>query len=194
LRLGRSGIRNIFLVLFTVTLVSWSNASYIHLKAQLAQLLIEVAWQNTLNGQPKQKPWPWADTWPIAKLSSNKLGNDLLVLAGADGSSLAFGPGHMSGTMQPGEAGTSVIAGHRDTHFRFLQELEKGDSMLVQDETGSWHSFAVNAIEIIDSHNEPDWNLDLSRDELHLVTCYPFDAISPGGPLRFIVTLNRFAG
>jgi len=64
----------------------------------------------------------------------------------------------------------------------------------VQDETGSWHSFSVAVIEIIDSHNEPDWNLDLSRDEVHLVTCYPFDAISPGGPLRFIVTLNRFSG
>jgi sortase A len=188
---GTIALKTTIIILFTVTIMSWSNASYIHMKAELAQLLLEVAWQKTLDVGGNSKPWPWADTWPIARLSNYKLDDDLLVLAGAHGSSLAFGPGHMDGTILPGSVGTSVIAGHRDTHFRFLERLETGDTMLLQNRTGEWHVFSVGAIEIKDSGDDPTWILDLSRDEIHLVTCYPFDAISPGGPLRYIVTLVR---
>ena len=179
------------LVLFTFTIASWSNAGYIHLKAELAQILMEIAWQKTLNGEANAKPWPWADTWPVARLKSVKLDDDLLVLAGTYGSALAFGPGHMNGTSLPGRVGTSVIAGHRDTHFRFLQVLTPGDSISLQDTSGSWHGYQVHSTSVVDTKANPDWQLDLSRDEIHLVTCYPFDAISTGGPLRFIVKLIR---
>ena len=184
-------LRLTLLALFAVTILSWSNASYIHLKAELAQLLMEAAWQETLTRHAGSKPWPWADTWPIAKLSSHKLEDDLLVLAGAYGSSLAFGPGHMDGTTLPGTVGTSVIAGHRDTHFEFLETLNIGDTIQLQDRFSDWHSYKVDSTEVIDTNVESDWELDLTQDEIHLVTCYPFDAISPGGPLRYIVRLAR---
>ena len=71
----------------------------VHLrKAQLAQLLIERAWQRALAGEPAPKPWPWADTWPVARLDAPAQGVSLFVLAGSSGRTLAFGPGHEQGT------------------------------------------------------------------------------------------------
>ena len=101
------------------------QASYIHAKAVFAQLLLETAWTETLNGQKEVKPWPWADTWPIARLSAPALGISRIVLAGASGSSLAFGPGHLFGSSSPGEKGNVIISGHRDTHFSFLEKIKK---------------------------------------------------------------------
>ena len=78
----------------------------IYLKAELAQyLLLEKAWTRTLQGENQVKPWPWADTWPVARLQLPKYGIDLIVLSGASGRTLAFGPGHVSTSAQPGTKG-----------------------------------------------------------------------------------------
>src|SRR5688500_11563212 len=45
-----------------------ANGAYIHAKAWLAQRLIASAWARTLEGEREVKPWPWADTWPVARL------------------------------------------------------------------------------------------------------------------------------
>ena len=68
--------------------------AWIHAKAMLAQSLLETAWSETLRTGKEVKPWPWADTWPVARLTVPRLGIRRIVLAGASGSSLAFGPGH----------------------------------------------------------------------------------------------------
>ncbi|GMV49997.1 MAG: sortase family protein, Peptidase C60 [Nitrospira sp. OLB3] len=56
---------------------------------------------------------------------------DLIVLAEASGRTLAFGPGHVSSTASPGAPGTMLLTGHRDTHFRFLQEVTVGERLEV---------------------------------------------------------------
>ena len=45
---------------------------------------------------------------------------------------MAFGPGHLSASSLPGQPGNSVIAGHRDTHFNFLQYVEVGESLVIE--------------------------------------------------------------
>ena len=60
------------------------QAAYIAAKAELAQVLIGKAWQRTLAGEQAVKPWPWADTWPVARLIMAERDVDLFVLAGAD--------------------------------------------------------------------------------------------------------------
>jgi hypothetical protein len=77
-------------------------------KAILAQILVRDAWERTLKGERQAKPWPWADTWPVARLSVPAQRIDLFVLAGANGRTIAFGPGHVFGTAPPGEEGNSV--------------------------------------------------------------------------------------
>lgn len=158
---------------------------YIHAKAQLAQYLIAAAWDKTLAGQHAVKPWPWADTWPVARLQTPD--RTLYVLAGADGRAIAFGPGHMHGTPLPGTPGNSVIGGHRDTHFAFLREVKPGDAFAVQRADGGWHRYRVHATQVVDKSA-----VAVARNDgvtrLTLVTCWPFDAVRAGGPQRYVVT------
>lgn len=162
------------------------EGAWIHAKARLAQVLLEDSWARTLAGERQVKPWPWADTWPVARLVAPAQGEDLIVLAGGGGRTLAFGPGHVDGSALPGERGTSLIGGHRDTHFRFLAALAPGDELRIEDQNGTVHEFRVSSAEIVDSRTA---RIETAGDEprLILVTCYPFDAIAPGGPMRYIV-------
>lgn len=184
-------LRGLPLLLLLAAALLYGHAAYLYGKAQLAQWLIADAWQLGLSRQQAVRPWSWADTWPVARLQyqSGTEAQDLYVLAGATGSSLAFGPGHMAGTPLPGDHGNSIIGGHRDTHFAFLQHLQPGDMVRVQNHRGEWRAYEVTEAQV---RNIQDGPLLLDPDEsaLQLVTCYPFDALHAGGPLRYQVSLK----
>jgi len=120
-------------------------------------------------------------------------GNSLaLGLAGASGRTLAFGPGHMGASAMPGETGNVVIAGHRDTHFQFLKDVQlkdvqHGELLKVESTKGVQHLYKVVGVDIVDSR-KGSLLLDTDAAMLSLVTCYPFDARESGGPLRYVVT------
>ncbi|MEJ2346072.1 MAG: class GN sortase [Gammaproteobacteria bacterium] len=177
------------LALLLAVLGTWQLGAggYIHAKAWLAQRLLERAWSEARAGAGHVKPWPWADTWPVARLRFPRRHVDLIVLAGATGRTLAFAPGHLSGTPLPGQAGDSVISGHRDTHFRFLQYVKVGEPIEVESTDGSVKRFRVTATRVVNGTNAR-LAAGGNTPMLTLVTCYPFDAIVPGGPLRYLVT------
>ena len=183
--------RIIFVALVsTLTVLGLWNigqGSWIYIKAELAQYLLEQAWARTLEGKKKVKPWPWADTWPIARMQVPKHGVDLIVLTGASGRTLAFGPGHVSRSALPGKKGTTILSGHRDTHFRFLEHLKEGDKIIVQQSSGVSTQYTIQAMNIVNARHTKIMS-DYPENHLVLITCYPFDAIIPGGPLRYIVT------
>ncbi|MGF1608229.1 MAG: class GN sortase, partial [Kiloniellales bacterium] len=159
----------------------------IHGKAWLAQILLERTWQASLaDGGRAMRPWPWADTYPVARLKVPARGIDQIVLAGASGRSLAFAPGHLDGTARPGATGHSVISGHRDTHFRFLRDLAPGDAIELQRPDGLWRRYVVRDSQVIDAR-DARFSAGDGQAALTLVTCYPFDAILPGGRLRYLV-------
>ena len=164
----------------------FGRGAWIQAKAWLAQVLIAQAWQRSLAGEPRARPWPWADTWPVARLSVPSLGIERYVLEGADGAAMAFGPGHLRGTALPGERGNSVIGGHRDTHLAFLLALRAGDEISVQTRNGSRARYAVRDTQVVDRRD-----LWVARQEgpahLTLVTCFPFDALRAGGAQRYVV-------
>ena len=95
---------------------------YIPAKAVVAQQLLQLAWERAQDGARAARSWPWADTPPVARLIVPELDIDQIVLEGASGRTLAFGPGVLPGSVPPGDAGHIVISGHRDTHFRFLAD------------------------------------------------------------------------
>ncbi len=163
------------------------QGAYIPAKAWLAQELMQRAWTRTGSGEVRATPWPWADTWPVARMTARSGEVDLIVLAGASGRTLAFGPGHMSISAMPGEAGNAVIAGHRDTHFQFLKDVQLGELLKIESSKGMRHLYKVVGIDIIDSR-KGSLLLDTEAAMLSLVTCYPFDARESGGPLRYVVT------
>ena len=157
------------------------QAGWIPVKAHLAQWMIAAAWES---GRALP-PWPWADTRPVGRLRWREGGIDQLVLDGGSGESLAFGPARLAGSAPPGRTGIVAIAGHRDTHFRFLAELEAGAELELETADGTVRQYAVKSSRVIDSQREPLW---IGGDALVLVTCYPFAAFSGGGPLRYVVT------
>jgi len=163
------------------------QGAYIPAKAWLAQELMQRAWVRTGAGERRAAPWPWADTWPVARLTAKARGVDLIVLAGGSGRTLAFGPGHLGASALPGEIGNTIIAGHRDTHFRFLKNVEPGELIRVETAAGQGHLYEVTSIDIVDSR-KGSVLLDTDTAMMTLVTCYPFDAREAGGPLRYVVT------
>jgi sortase A len=163
------------------------QGAYVPAKAWVAQEMMQRAWRRAEAGDAAPAPWPWADTWPVARLSARDGEVDLIVLEGGSGRILAFGPGHMSASVLPGDAGNSVVAGHRDTHFQFLKYLRKGDSIRIDRPDGRGHLFSVTGIDVVDSRRG-SIVLDTEVPMLSLVTCYPFDAPMPGGPMRYVVT------
>lgn len=184
---GTRLIRALCLLCLAAGLWQVSQGVYIHAKAQLAQYLIADAWEKTLAGQRAVKPWPWADTWPVARLTVPRIGENVYVLAGANGRAIAFGPGHVHGTPLPGAEGNSVIGGHRDTHFAFLRELAPGDELTVQRADGMRQRYRVSDARVVDKSA-----IRVARNDgatrLTLVTCWPFDAVRAGGPERYVVT------
>lgn len=163
------------------------GGAYIPAKAWMAQELMQRAWVRAGSGVERPAPWPWADTFPVARLTSKTREVDLIVLAGGSGRTLAFGPGHLSASAMPGEIGNTVIAGHRDTHFRFLRRVEKGELLSIESAKGRKHIYKVLGTDIVDSR-KGGLVLDTDAAMLTLVTCYPFEARESGGPLRYIVT------
>lgn len=166
------------------------NGAYIPAKAWVAQVLLDVAWDRRLGGAANSRPWPWADTMPLARLRQPRLGIDQIVLEGASGRVLAFGPGHIPGSARPGEAGNVVISGHRDTHFRWLAQVQSGDDLVLQTDDGRNLLYRVERTSV---HHESDTGLldPLEGDQLRLLTCYPFDAVAAGTPQRYVVTALR---
>ena len=176
-------------MLLAIALLFWGQAAWIYAKAQVAQVLIAHAWDRSLAApEEHHKPWTWADTWPVLRLQwegDNAKRENLYVLANADGSSLAFGPGLLSGPADSA-AGLKVIAAHRDTHFAFLEQLQAGDKISVQDKAGEWRVYEVAEINIVDIRNSR-LAVNPGIDALLLITCYPFNALNAGGPLRYLV-------
>lgn len=173
-------------LLLLVAVWETGHGVYIHAKAQLAQYLLQRAWTRTLDGETDARPWPWADTWPVARLRVPAHGVDLIVLDGVSGRTLAFAPGHATGGPMPGTPGTAVISGHRDTHFRFLADVKPGDEILVETPGRPVARFRVVETAIVDSRVAVLRAADGAA--LALLTCYPFGAWRAGGPLRWVVT------
>ena len=167
-----------------------SQSAYIPAKAWLAQDLMQRAWDRAGEGDLDARPWPWADTYPVARLMADSGRVDLIVLSGGSGRTLAFGPGHLSASAVPGDVGNAVIAGHRDTHFQFLRDVEVGDTMIIERPSGLQYLYEVIGGHVVDSRRGA-LTLDTEDSFLSLVTCYPFDAIDPGGPMRYVVTLRK---
>ena len=188
LRGGRSLSRIVMAVASLLALVGVAliaQGATIHAKAILAQILLERAFDRSLASGEPVKPWSWADTWPVARIEVPRIGASAIVLKGGSGEALAFGPGLLDGTPAPGEAGSSVIAAHRDTHFGFLRDVRPGDQIRVTRGDGAIYWFRIADAQVvhwdasgIDVHEDGHW--------LVLSTCWPLDAAAPGD-LRYVV-------
>ncbi len=120
----------------------------------------------------------------LTKVTIPKIKLDAVVVEGTGRKQLLLGPGHMTDTPAPGEAGNSVITAHRDTFFRHIYELNKGDDIEVR-RNGKLFTYEVTGKKIV----QPE-DLSVLRQSkekrLTLITCYPTYYIGPA-PERLVV-------
>lgn len=158
---------------------------YIHAKALVAQYLLSEAFAESLSLGRPVKPWSWADTWPVARLEMPRIKASAIVLKGGSGQAMAFGPGLLENTAQPGASGTSVIAAHRDTHFAFLRDARLGDEIRVTRMDGVVVWFRITEMAVV-RWDATGIDADASGNWLVLSTCWPFDAVTQGD-MRYVV-------
>lgn len=176
----------LFAVCLGITILCGTQALKITAKAYLAEFLIEAAWQESLKTHSAIKPWSWADTWPVLSLEFST-GRKHYVLEGQNGQALAFGPAHLSESALPGHGREVIISAHRDTHFSDLKDVLIGDTLILQNIFSRKYKYRVVSARIVDTRDEM-LLVDDTQESLRLITCYPFDAINPGGPLRYELT------
>ncbi len=120
----------------------------------------------------------------LTRISIPKINLTAVIVEGTNRKALLLGPGHLKGTPSPGELGNAVITGHRDTFFRHIYELNKGDIVAVQ-RNGRTFNYEVTGKEVIRPTDVSV--LDSSSDaQLTLITCYPTYYIGPA-PERLVV-------
>lgn len=113
-----------------------------------------------------------------------KINLDAIVVEGASRKKLSEGPGHVKDTATPGEQGNAVITAHRDTFFRHIYELNKGDDILIR-RNGQVFKYEVTGKKIV--MPEDVGVLKQTPDpQLTLITCYPTYYIGPA-PKRLVV-------
>lgn len=176
------------LVLLVSALLVLSHALWIPAKAELAQWLLQRSWTHALTSGEAKPPWGWADTQAVARLVRLADGHSQIVLNGDTGRVLAFGPGWNPASAQPGEVGTVVISAHRDTHFAWLQEIEADEGVQLETLRGP-RRYRLSGREIIDVRSQA-LAPSADEDQLLLVTCWPFDAVDAGGPLRLLLVFE----
>jgi len=166
------------------------NAGYMLAKANLAQILLERSWNQALaqTSSEFQRPWPWADFYPAAKLTFVGLKSSYIVANIDSGQALAFAPGFSAKNIS-GDDGVSIISAHNDSHFSVLESLKWGDELMLEDRSKTIKYYRVENAYVIDTRSEfiqLDASVEDSK-ELILVTCYPFKGVEPSTPYRYIV-------
>lgn len=158
---------------------------WIKAKAELAQILLERAFSETVATRQVVKPWRWADTWPVARITVPRLNASAIVLESASGQAMAFGPGHLVESAKPGELGTAVFAAHRDTHFAFLKDVKEGDEIVITRDDGLTFTYEATGAEVV-RYDRSGLTANSQGRYLALATCWPFDS-KVSGPLRYVV-------
>jgi len=153
------------------------HASWLPAKAWLSQQLISYSWHQSMQLNEEIKPWPWADTFPIAELLFKRVNKRVVVLNGGDPTTLAFSAGAVAPFNQPLAPQPFVVAGHRDSHFSFLKEVKMEDIISLTDQYGQNQLYQVESIEIVDA-SAGQLPISANDQQLILLTCYPFDTRS----------------
>jgi sortase A len=169
------------LVMCGLALLGYAGTEY--WKMYHSQHELEVQWQSQMSARTAtERPLSAYDM--LTKVSIPSIGLDAIVVEGASHKQLSIGPGHIVETAMPGEQGNAVITGHRDTFFRHIYELNKGDEILVR-RNGQVFHYRVTGKKIVQPEDVSVLK-QTSDAQLTLITCYPIWYIGPA-PKRLVV-------
>lgn len=182
------------------------HACWLPAKAWLSQQLIKHSWQQSISIMAQQKirgqdntnphslskpiaikPWPWADTFPIAELVFQRIDKSIVVLNGGDPTTLAFSAGAIAPFNQTNANKPFVVAGHNDSHFSFFKAIMIKDFISLTDTNGRKQLYQVESIDIVDA-SAGYLSLPTDAANLILITCYPFKSINNQSNERYVIT------
>lgn len=126
----------------------------------------------------------------VAKLEIPTIALTTLVVDGVDARTLSRAVGRIPSSSLPGGVGDVALAGHRDTDFRDLGKLERGDPLILRTAYGEFR-YEVESIRIV-TPIRVDVLAPTDHPTLTLVTCYPFHFVGPA-PLRYVVRAREVA-
>jgi sortase A len=136
-------------------------------------------------------PAPVADGTLVGKVEIPKLHLSAVVLQGTDSRILARAVGHLDASAFPGQPGNVVLAAHRDTFFRPLRHISRGDLVKVTTPDGV-RTYSVDSTEVV-RPTTISVVAPTATPTLTLITCYPFYYIGHA-PSRFIVHARQVSG
>ena len=120
----------------------------------------------------------------LARFEIPRLQLTYALLEGTDNRTLDKSIGHVEGTGLPGETGNIGIAGHRNTHFRKVEWIRRGDEIVLITPKGRFRYqvewarlFKTGDIEVLDISHGP---------AVTLITCFPFEYVG-AAPLRYVI-------
>ncbi|EMF47550.1 hypothetical protein B481_1146 [Planococcus halocryophilus Or1] len=123
----------------------------------------------------------------MGELLIPKLEASLPIIHGTDEDELEKGVGHFAQSVLPGENDNSVLSGHRDTVFRELGKVGKGDLLTVKTYSGTF-TYKVRQVRIVDQ-DDRTVIVPKPKATLTVSTCYPFDYIGYA-PERYILVAD----
>jgi sortase A len=173
---------SLLLILVGVALLGYVGSEYWGMYRSQQKLALEWERQAAAISKPAAAVIP--PDQALTRVVIPKISLDAIVVEGASRKELSEGPGHMKETAMPGETGNAVITAHRDTFFRHIYELVKGDQIQVR-RSGRVFTYEVTGkrivmpddVSVIKQTNDP---------QLTLITCYPTYYIGPA-PKRLVV-------
>ena len=150
-----------------------AKASLMPIKAIVGQHYLEVAWQESLRTNETEKPWKSADFYTIGELKVKRLKISRVILNTISGEAMAWGIGRINNIKSKSSSGPVILAGHRDSHMKFMYELNVGDKIELIMSDGLMQTYIVSKTEIT---NKPELEIPESiykKNSLILTTCWP---------------------
>lgn len=164
--------------------VQWSGSREIAhaAAAQAAGNMQEVIVPKSARPAPRAKKTEQGSV--LAQFEIPRLKVSYVLLEGTDARTLDKSIGHIEDTALPGEDGNISIAGHRNTHFKQLEWIRRGDDILLKTKDGDYtykvewiRLFTPKDLYVINPEHGP---------AVTLITCFPFEYVG-NAPRRMIV-------
>lgn len=176
--MNRVVLRTLAYSVMAVALILLARASEVPLKALAGQFILRDVWEQTVTSGNELKPWASADFKVRGELTVPKLGLSRIVLDRDSGEAMSWGIGAVSS--DPSTTNAIILAGHRDTHMKFMAKLRIGDLVNFQASDASLKTYKIIKSMVLET---PQLNVEDSFEEasqIILTTCWPFDGTQQG--------------
>jgi sortase A len=177
-----------FYIFLAVGLLAAGYAGYIIVDAQTYQAIHSRKFPHDV---PIVEPHLLKNGEPVGEIEIPQLALRAVILQGDSSQVLRRGVGHLPYTPLPGELGNVGLAGHRDSFFRPLRRIRRGDMIALRTLKGEFR-YLVESTRVV-SAADIEVLAPTDKRELTLITCFPFNYVG-AAPDRFIVHSVQVSG